>query len=49
MRLEEALRRFNRVSGIPFGKLFSPEQMNLIIINKGKTGQLPIFKITIGI
>jgi len=40
VRLEEALRRFNRVSGITFGKLFSPEQMNLIIINKGKTGQL---------
>lgn len=40
MRLEEALMRFNRISGIPFGSLFSPEQMNLIIVNKGKTGQL---------
>lgn len=40
MRLEEALLRFNRIAGIPFGRLFSPEQMNLIIVNKGKTGQL---------
>lgn len=40
MKLDEALVRFNRLSGIPFGSLFSPEQMNLIIVNKGKTGQL---------
>lgn len=40
MRLEEALVNFNRIAGIPFGRLFSQEQMNLIIINKGKTGQL---------
>ena len=40
MRLEEAMERFNRLARIPFGELFTPEQMNLIIINKGKTGQL---------
>ena len=40
MRLEEACRRFNELAGIRFGDLFSPTDMNMIIINKGKTGQL---------
>ena len=40
MRLEEACRRLNEIVGIRFGDLFSPDDMNMIIINKGKTGQL---------
>ena len=40
MKLEEACRRFNSLAGIRFGRLFSQEDMNTIIINKGKTGQL---------
>ena len=40
MRLEDACNRFNRLAGIRFGDLFSPADMNMIIINKGKTGQL---------
>ena len=40
MRLDEANRRLNRLSGIPFGELFSANDMESIIINKGKTGQL---------
>ena len=40
MKLEEACNRFNKLAGIRFGELFSPSDMNMIIINKGKTGQL---------
>lgn len=40
MKLEEACKRFNKISGIRFGELFSPSDMKSIIINKGKTGQL---------
>jgi DNA mismatch repair protein MutH len=40
MRLEEACNRFNKLAGIRFDELFSPSDMNMIIINKGKTGQL---------
>lgn len=40
MKLEEACKRFNELAGIRFGDLFSPADMNMIIINKGKTGQL---------
>lgn len=40
MRLEEAYRRFNEIAGIRFGDLFNPVEMNTIIVNKGKTGQL---------
>lgn len=40
MRLEEACQRFNKLVGIRFGDLFSPADMNMIKINKGKTGQL---------
>jgi DNA mismatch repair protein MutH len=40
MRLEDANRRFNEIAGIRFGELFSPSQLEYIIINKGKTGQL---------
>ena len=40
MFLDEACARFNQLAGIRFGELFSPDAMNMIIINKGKTGQL---------
>lgn len=40
MRLEEACVRFNRLAGIRFGDLFSASDMDMIIVNKGKTGQL---------
>lgn len=40
MYLDEACVRFNRIAGIKFGELFSPDDMNMIIVNKGKTGQL---------
>ena len=40
MRLEEANRRFNQLSGTRFKDLFSSSDMQMIIINKGKTGQL---------
>lgn len=40
MKLEEACNKFNALAGIRFADLFSPADMNMIIINKGKTGQL---------
>lgn len=40
MKLDEANKKLNLLSGIPFGKLFSAYDMHSIIINKGKTGQL---------
>jgi DNA mismatch repair protein MutH len=40
MKLREACERFNSIAGIKFGELFSPSDMEMIIINKGKTGQL---------
>lgn len=40
MRLEEAHKRFKDLSGIRFKDLFSPSDMQMININKGKTGQL---------
>lgn len=40
MKLEEACRRINKLADIRFGDLFSPDDMNTIIRNKGKTGQL---------
>lgn len=40
MKLNEAKKRLNNLSNKPFRDLFSPEEMNLIIRNKGKTGQL---------
>lgn len=40
MRLDEANERINKLSGIPFGELFSDGDIRTIIINKGKTGQL---------
>lgn len=40
MRLAEASERLNRISCIPFSKLFSDEDMRTIELNKGKTGQL---------
>lgn len=40
MKLKEACDRFNRLAGIRFGNLFSADDMDTIITNKGKTGQL---------
>ncbi len=40
MRLEEAKMILNRISGIPFGELFSLEDINSIERNKGRAGQL---------
>ena len=40
MKLEEANKRLNILSNKPFKELFSQEDMNSIIRNKGKTGQL---------
>ncbi len=40
MKLSEASAKFNKIAGIKFGELFNPADMNMIIINKGKTGQL---------
>ena len=40
MKLKEAKWYLNKLAGIRFGDLFSPNDMNTIIINKGKTGQL---------
>lgn len=40
MKLNEACKKFNNLAGIPFGKLFSSSDMDMIIVNKGKTGQL---------
>ncbi len=40
MKLAEAHKRLIKLSGIPFGKLFNSTDMDMIIINKGKTGQL---------
>ena len=40
MRLEDANKLFNEIAGIRFGKLFMPSQLQDIIINKGRTGQL---------
>lgn len=40
MKLAEANARLNELSNIPFGELFSEEQITGIVRNKGKTGQL---------
>lgn len=40
MRLEDACARFNEIAGFRFGDLFRPSEMDMIIVNKGKTGQL---------
>ena len=40
MRLQEACEKFNSLSGIRFGEIFSSSDMDMIIVNKGKTGQL---------
>lgn len=40
MRLQEACEKFNSLAGIRFGELFSSSDMDMIIVNKGKTGQL---------
>ena len=40
MRLAEAYYRLNELAGVRFGELFSSSDMEMIIVNKGKTGQL---------
>lgn len=40
MKLEEAKQKLDRLVGIPFCELFSPADLQTIILNKGKTGQL---------
>jgi len=40
MKLQEACEKFNSLAGIRFGELFSSSDMDMIIVNKGKTGQL---------
>ena len=40
MKLNEAKRKLDNLINRPFGELFSDEDMNSIIINKGKSGQL---------
>jgi DNA mismatch repair protein MutH len=40
MKLQEACDKLNNLVGIKFCDLFSPSDMERIIINKGKTGQL---------
>lgn len=40
MKLQEAFDKLNEYVGIPFGTLFSYEDLQTIIRNKGKTGQL---------
>lgn len=40
MRLAQACEKFNKLANIPFGDLFSDSDMKMIIVNKGKTGQL---------
>jgi DNA mismatch repair protein MutH len=40
MRIEEAYNKLNELTGIRFGDLFSPSDIDMIIVNKGKTGQL---------
>lgn len=46
VRLEEAFEKIENIVGIPFEKLFSPEDIQTIIINKGKSGQL--LELTLG-
>ena len=40
MKLDEAHKKLNKMVGIPFGKLFTPSDLQTIIKNKGKSGQL---------
>lgn len=40
MKLQEAADKLTKLAGIPFCDLFSKEQLQQIIVNKGKTGQL---------
>ncbi|MBR3256492.1 DNA mismatch repair protein MutH, partial [Candidatus Saccharibacteria bacterium] len=40
MKLQEACEKLNKLAGIKFKDLFSSADMEEIIINKGKTGQL---------
>lgn len=40
MRLQEAQHKIDRLARTPFGNLFSPKELENIIRNKGKSGQL---------
>jgi len=40
MKLEKAKQKLDQLVGIPFNELFSPADLQTIILNKGKTGQL---------
>lgn len=40
MKLEEAKQKLDKLVGIPFNMLFSFDDLQTIILNKGKTGQL---------
>ncbi len=40
MKLEKAHKKINKMVGIPFGELFTLDDMQTIIRNKGKSGQL---------
>lgn len=40
MKLEEAKQKLDRLVGRPFYKLFSSAELQTIVLNKGKTGQL---------
>ncbi len=40
MKLAEAEKKLNSISGIPFEQLFTSQDLETIIRNKGKTGQL---------
>lgn len=40
MKLQEAYEKFNSLAGIRFNELFSSSDIDMIIVNKGKTGQL---------
>ncbi|NMA85459.1 MAG: DNA mismatch repair protein MutH [Epulopiscium sp.] len=40
MKLQEACEKLNSLVGVRFDELFSPSDMEMIVINKGRTGQL---------
>ena len=40
MKLHEAERKLNEIANIKFKDLFTAEELQTIIVNKGKTGQL---------
>ena len=40
MKLEDACKKINKIANIQFKNLFSPDVLDNIILNKGKSGQL---------